>query len=186
MYRSSPKHKQMPSSQVTENKKRAGGGSGDEKEGAKMGLRLQLENGEIKEYKTARGVGAAIGGEVSECDKWITGCGREWDKVPESYQECDHLECAIRAAVTWQLNVIFGIFFAAIAAISFGIRTMGPPKDIIIAATLFSLAFAVMATILLVLGFVEKGLWDELNEFKNNGTIKGIKAWKISEDTHTR
>lgn len=122
----------------------------------------------------------------SWCDKWITKCGREWDKVPESYQECDHLECAIRLAETWQLKVIFGLFFGAIAAISFGIRTMETPKDIIIAATLFSLAFAVMATILLVWGSVEKDHWNELNEFKNNGTIKGIKAWKISEDTHTR
>ena len=30
-----------------------------------MSLRLQLENGEIKEYQTVRGVGTAIGGEVS-------------------------------------------------------------------------------------------------------------------------
>ena len=76
----------------------------------------------------------------------------------------------------------FWALFGAIAAITFGIRTMGAPKDMIVTATLFSLAFAVMATILLVWGFVEKDIWDELNEFKNNATIKGIKARQIFGD----
>jgi hypothetical protein len=148
-----------------------------------MAVRLQTANGKIKEYQTIRGVSTAIGGEVSGCDKWITKCGREWDKVPESYQECDHLDCAIRVVEIWQLKVIFGLFFGVIAAIVFGSRTIEGAKDPI--ATLFSLAFAVLAIILLAWGFVEKNLWDELNEFKNNGTIKGIKARQIFEDPHS-
>jgi len=35
-----------------------------------MAVRLQTANGEIKEYQTIRGVGTAIGGEVSGCDTW--------------------------------------------------------------------------------------------------------------------
>jgi hypothetical protein len=63
-----------------------------------MVVRLQTAEGKIKEYHTVRGVGTAIDGEVSGCDKWITKHGREWDKAPKSCQKCDQLDCAIYSA----------------------------------------------------------------------------------------
>jgi len=145
-----------------------------------MAFRLQTAEGKIKEYQTVKGVGG-IGGEASGADKWITKCGQEWDGLPELHQECDHLECAIHTAEEWKLNLILGVpFFGAIAAISFHFRILEGLKG---PATLVSLAFAVGAIILLVWGLAGKNCWDELNEFKNNGTIKGIKAWQIHEDS---
>ena len=67
------------------------------------------------------------------------------------------------------------VFFGSIAAISFYIINSGP--NVII-----SFPFAVLTMILLVLALDEKKCWDELKEFKNKGTIKGIKAWQISEE----
>lgn len=75
-----------------------------------MSVRLQTDKGEIKEYQTFYGVGSCIG-DVSEVDKWITKCGREWDRMPESHQECDHVECAIRAIDSGKFNLIFGFPF---------------------------------------------------------------------------
>jgi hypothetical protein len=45
---------------------------------------------------------------------------------------------------------------------------------------------AVLAIILLSVGRDEEKRFDELNEFKNNGTINGIKAYKITEDPRTQ
>lgn len=89
-----------------------------------MPVRLQTAKGLIKEYKTVYAVSSCIG-DASGVDKWITKCGREWDKLPELHQECDHLECAIRAVEEWKLNLIFGLpLFVGIAAISFHLRTL--------------------------------------------------------------
>jgi hypothetical protein len=149
-----------------------------------MVVRLQTVEGKIKEYQTVYGVGSVIGGEVSGVDKWISKCGGEWNKMPEPHQECSHLECAIRAAEDWKFNLIFGLpFFGAIAAISFHFRDLEGLRGIF---TLVSLAFAIGAIILLVLGLAGKSNWDELNEFKNNGTVKGIAAWQIHENPNIR
>lgn len=140
-----------------------------------MVFRLQTSEGKIKEYQTIKGVGNWIGGEVSGVEKWITKCGREWDRLPEPHQECCHLECAIDKADIWDLYAMATVFFGSIAAISFYIINSGP--NVII-----SFPFAVLTMILLVLALDEKKCWDELKEFKNKGTIKGIKAWQISEE----
>ena len=74
------------------------------------------------------------------------------------------------------------VFFGSIAAISFGITARGAPRAIL----LITISFAVMAIIILVLALEEKYCWDDLNEFKNNGSIKGVKAWQISEEPNAR
>ena len=140
-----------------------------------MVVRLQTAEGKIKEYQTIKGVGNCIGGEVSGIEKWITKCGREWDRLPEPHQECCHLECAIDKADIWKLYAMATVFFGSITVISFYIINSGP--NVII-----SFPFAVLAIILLVLALEEKKCWNELNEFKNKETINGIKAWQISEN----
>ena len=76
-----------------------------------MVVRLQTAEGKIKEYQTIKGVGNCIGGEVFGIEKWITKCGREWDRLPEPHQECCHLECAIDKAdigscMQWQRSFL--------------------------------------------------------------------------------
>lgn len=127
-----------------------------------MAVRLQTAEGKIKEYQTVIGVGSCIGGEVSGVEKWITKCGREWDRLPEPHQECCHLECAIDKADIWKLYAMAAVFFGSIAAISFGITARGAPRAIL----LITISFAVMAIIFLVWALDEKYCWDDLNEFK--------------------
>jgi hypothetical protein len=150
-----------------------------------MVVRLQTEEGNIKKYQTVHGVSGAEGG----CYKWITKCGSEWDKEPEPHQECNHLECAIYLAKDWQEKELAGLFFGAIAFISFGIATRAELVSIIGRASYIFVIFicsAVLAIILLSVGRDEEKRFDELNEFKNNGTINGIKAYKITEDPRTQ
>jgi hypothetical protein len=150
-----------------------------------MVVRLQTAEGKIKEYQTVKGVGD-LNGEGSGVDKWITKCGREWDRVPEIHQECSHLECAIDKANIWKLHATAVVLFGLITAISFGIADKIVDKGAPGAILLFAFPFAVITIILLVSALDEKKCWDELNEFKNDGSIKGIKAWQIHEDPHPR
>ena len=143
-----------------------------------MVVRLQTAEGKIKEYQTVYGVGPTIGDQVSGYDKWITKCKREWDKEPEPHQECDHLECAIYIVEDWRLKEIAGWLLAAIAAIFFGI-------SIIEHATypfLISVFSAIFAIASLAWGREEENRWNELNEFRDKGTIKGIMASQIFYD----
>jgi hypothetical protein len=139
-----------------------------------MSVRLQTADGEIKEYDTVEGVymGEAYNPQPS---KWISNCGREWENEPKPYEECDHLECAIYLAeksTTYSLvvlTVIIGIHFIII--ISTKMLTM-------------TLIIVVILSILLASIITRLGSWkklNELNEFRDNGTIKGIKAWQIFE-----
>jgi hypothetical protein len=150
-----------------------------------MVVRLQTAEGKIKEYQTVRGVGG-MGGEGSGVEKWITKCGREWDRVPELHQECSHLECAIEKANIWKLYAMAVVFFGSIAAISSGIVDKIVDKGAPGAILLFALPSFVLTIIALVWALDEKKCWDELIEFKNDGSINGIKAWQIHEDPHPR
>jgi hypothetical protein len=223
---------------------RAGGSSGDEKEGARMGLRLQTDDGKIKEYHTAYGVDLhPTKSEYSyKFEKWVTKCGRTWYYKPEPHQECDHLDCAIYlVAEHLRANKWSRRFLAAMVVISFVITVIADLKGVSWLAAvsflylvpfsigaIFSLNWrskqiigrflAAIAVIFFVFVVIEEirfeiGLvkytfmisiisaflaicfWgsrpgveerlDELNEFKNNGTIKGIKAHQIFEDPHS-
>jgi hypothetical protein len=147
-----------------------------------MVVRLQTADGKINEYQTVYGVGNPIGGEVSGYEKWITKCGREWDKEPEPDQECDHLMCAIHNAEHWELHRMMSGIFTAFAIIIFGIAQLfryGPPISLLV----LSMTFVFLAILIWICSHEEKGRWDELNEFKNNGTIKGIIASQISDNT---
>lgn len=61
-----------------------------------MVVRLQTEDGKIKEYQTVDGGG---GGEHDlHPAKYVSKCGREWRYECKPQEECDHLECAIAVA----------------------------------------------------------------------------------------
>jgi len=120
-------------------------------------LRLQTEDGEIRRYQPEYGLGTPI----------------------------DHLECGIRLLRNWRRKEMAGYFFVAIAAIFLAITAIANIKGVIYLES-DSLLILVSSTILgicfLTWGHDEKSRLDELNEFKNNGTIKGIKAYQIFDD----
>ena len=210
-----------------------------------MTVRLQTEDGKIKEYHTAYGVGLHRTKSRDSCEfeKWVAKCGRTWYYEPTLYQECDHLECAIYLVVErLRANRWSRRFLAAMVVISFVITVIADLKGIswlaafsflylvfFSIATIFSLNWrskqiigrflAAIAVIFFVFTAIEEirvesGLvkytfmisiisaffticflgsrpgdkehFDELTEFKNRGTINGIKASQISEDSFTR
>jgi|GEM_PF-2100645 hypothetical protein len=140
-------------------------------------LRLQTDKGEIREYKTAYVVGCkSREGKFFDYGKWAYKCGTRWPKEP--CQECAPLECAIyKAEKNWRRNRINKLFFAAIAVIFLPILAVAEHRLIPL------IIFVLSATAsIVVIGFGQdyKDCLDELNEFKNNETIEGIRAWKIS------
>ena len=154
-----------------------------------MAVWLQTEDGRIKEYKTAYGVDLRLVGEYYDYDKWVTKCGKEWRIKPKPQDQCDHLECAIYIAeksVATKRNMPraaakAAVLFAILLIIFFVMNIFAEKLVEYILIMLLSvsivLVFAAISTYFLEYGADER--LDELNEFKKNGTIKGIKASQI-------
>jgi hypothetical protein len=142
-------------------------------------IRLQTTDGELKKYSTVEAVymGEAYNPQPS---KWITNCGREWENEPKHYEECDHLECAIYLAeksTTYSLVVLTVI--------------IGIASVIILSTKMYTttLIIIIFLSIILASMITRHGPWKKLNElteFRDNGTINGIKAWQISEEPQSQ
>lgn len=120
-------------------------------------LRLQTEDGKIRLYQPAYGLGTPI----------------------------DHLECRMRLLRNWRRKEMAGYFFMAIAAIFLPITAIANTKgsiDLESDSLMILVSSTILAICFLTWGRDEKSRLDELNEFKNNGTIKGIKACQIFDD----
>ena len=136
-----------------------------------MAVRLQLENGEIKEYSTW------CYDASPECPKplYYTKCGietKEWDKSGG----CDHLDCALEAEKHGVMVLTFvGAFFIPIMFIISYYET----RNIAESAS-EAIDFLIFCGILgLPVALLSLKPWLELKEFKNHGTIGGIKARKL-------
>lgn len=148
-------------------------------------VRLETEEGEIKEYPAVYGVKTPIIGEFPGFDKLIAKFQRGGNRESDPGQECDYLECAIRLVKNWRMKETAGLFLAANGAVFFAITAIaeiqGKIGIVIYTFTIF-ICSIVLAICCLSLGRTEKERLEELIEFKNNGTINGIKARQISED----
>jgi hypothetical protein len=153
-----------------------------------MSLRLQTEDSKIKEYQTVYGVGCVpLGTDYYDYEKWVSNCGTEWHKEPEPHEECDHLKCAIHKAESERVKKTGAIYLAAIAAIFFVISAVIKPLDIIRGFSfILFVIFALASIVHLGIGLKGEENWNDLIEFKDKGTIKGIKAWRISDDPYAR
>ena len=136
-----------------------------------MTVKLKLETGEIKEYKTL-------------CmDYWGEGyteykseCGIRWNSNsseprPSLDEGCDHLNCAIYASKydNNKLKIISVITIVIFSSIFF---LMGDGDS----------AYAVLIGIFgFSLSLLENRDTKELNEFKTQGTVNGIRAHQIFE-----
>lgn len=146
-------------------------------------LRLQMNNGEIKEYQTAYKVGC----NSSKCNcfdysKWAYEYRIKWPKEP--CQECAALECAIyKAGKKLRRYEVQKLFITAIVLIFLPVLAISQHRLIpLIVVVLFVFALIVL------IGFGQKykDYLNELKEFKNNGTINGIVARQISEEPYAR
>jgi len=120
-------------------------------------LRLQTEDGMIRRYKPEYGLGTPI----------------------------DHLECGIRLLRNWRRKKMAGYFFMTMAAIFLAITAIANTKgwiDLESNSLLILVSSTILAICCLTWGHDEKSQLCELNEFKSNGIIKGIKARQIFDD----
>jgi hypothetical protein len=142
-----------------------------------MAVRLHTAKGEIKEYQTTQVLFVSYV-EGFPIDKYATKCGREW-KPGAKNQECDHLECAIYLAE--QLNEdlpkasSFLMVFAFAIIIIVGIKW----PQLLDSALMYSGLMILLAFYFLFLGLRSEKRFKELTEYRNKGTINGIKALQI-------
>jgi hypothetical protein len=146
-----------------------------------MAVKLQTAEGKIKKYGTTQ-VLFMSGVEGSPVDKYATKCGREW-KPGEENQDCHHLECAIYLAKEQRKEgpqaFAILIMLAVVAIIS--ILVMKWIQESGFALT-FSGALTLLAFWFLIFGHRAGKRFEELTEYRDKGTIKGITAWQIFED----
>jgi len=140
-----------------------------------MVLRLQLANGEVKEYDTFYSQG---GGE-STPEYWETKCGLKRYERPPSFGGCDHLDCALAVVGRSSLvGLVFNIIILEVlAAFYISILVLG---SVPFNPIFYGLIFGVIA---LAVGLVSGSVWcsnskssRELIEFKGYGTVNGMAA----------
>jgi hypothetical protein len=147
-----------------------------------MTVRLRTTSGVIKEYKTTY----VIRGGQDDLDKYATNCEGELKKEPSPQEECDHLDCAIYAAEYTVKNekTLFKIsFIGYMFWVSIGLF-FGENID-----PWMALSGGGVGLIILLFGIHNiyrsnryAKMAKELIEFRDHGTINGIKSSRIFED----
>jgi len=160
-----------------------------------MVFRLQTAEGNIREYRTvytAKGEPDPAGdseGSPHYLDKYCTYCGREWKEKTQDHEECNHMECAIYLARKRRKDgpagFMVGILLAAVSMILAGWIMAEKGQNIVIIlllipGALFPLMLAFRS---LIRGLRAGEELLELTEFRDRGTVNGIKAWQIHEDS---
>jgi hypothetical protein len=148
-----------------------------------MTVRLQTAEGGIKKYETVYGVG---GGEYDPPKYYVASCGRIWKGMPSEQEECDHLECAIYLAQQQnehdpkggRLGFRRGMKIMIIMNIMFTIIFYTDMPGILLITGLYTL----MAIALLIGDHRAEMRLNELTEYRDNGTINGIRAWRFFDD----
>jgi hypothetical protein len=159
-----------------------------------MVIRLQTLEGDTKEYQTVysvRGGPDPAGdseGSPHYLDKYITNCGLEWKDKPKEHEECNHLECAIYLAKQKRKKGPEGfMFFIVLAAVSMILAEMLMAKTWLNLTIIFLLFPAALFPILLAFYSLIRGLRAgeellDLTEYRDKGTINGIKAWRLFDE----
>lgn len=151
---------------------------------------IETIEGKIKKYRTIEPVYPSNRNDYSPPEKYIAYCGREWKDKPEEHEECDHIDCALylakRSSDSGPMNfMIFSalglgsILFFIWKNINFNFEFLGVtiPMNMLFYGILFLLAL-----ISLVDGLCSGKQFYELNEYKNKGTINGVRAWRIYKE----
>ena len=137
-----------------------------------MVVRLQTAEGETKEYMTTR---VESIGENGPCI-FLTKCGLAWKKKPKPQDECDHLDCAVDS-VKQDVRNSFGLFIACIVLVFLCIHSNTESYTESLFRIYFQILIGILAFWGLIRGFGAVKRLGELNEYRNKGTISGIRAW---------
>lgn len=140
-----------------------------------MAISLRLATGEIRTYRTSYpGWG--------ENPSYHTECGKIWPDCPEQKEECDHLDCALRAAEKRKHQSL--LFLGGCVIASFWARTRMMELISEGGWAILLLAFSILIFIFAIyILYHERKEMNELNEYKNRGTVRGIKALKIGPNS---
>lgn len=146
-----------------------------------MAVRLQLEDGIIKEYRTWYSIYYGQG--EGKPDAYGTKCGIRWNKEPSRLEGCSHIDCALRAKGSGILSgVIIALFFTGFAA--YGLYIMLQEGEyawiIMLIPGIASIAFSYS---ILTYSWKNQKIIDKLHEFRDHGAIHGIKAQIIGGDS---
>lgn len=134
-----------------------------------MVLRLQLENGKTKEYRT---YWTAISTEPRIKSTYQTKCGLSSENNPET-MACDHLNCALYAS---KMEVKHpSVILLACSGIMFFVALYETKN--LFESILKIMPFLLFCGIFLIpLSILQFKIWLELNEFKKHGTLHGKRA----------
>ncbi|HNX40292.1 MAG TPA: hypothetical protein PKK11_06875 [Methanothrix sp.] len=134
-----------------------------------MSLKIRLANDETLTYRTSYpGLG--------ENPSHHTKCGLKWSNSPSEDDECDHLDCAIVAANRISRDCVIFLAFSLFFAV-FAVGRDAIPEGF--------LGPAMVAFGILIIAFTVHTLYrnyqsmNELTEFRDKGSINGIKAFRI-------
>jgi len=141
--------------------------------GVKVSVRLELDNGNVKEYTT---MWTNYGSEGYYPEKpYHTKCGLSFKKYPED-GACDHLECAISAARDEAIYPIGMYCMFSIMMIAAGWYEKGDLLDGIQDSRGILI---ICGPILGLFSLISFRRWMELREYRDRGTIHGRKARKL-------
>jgi len=140
-----------------------------------MAFKLLLENGKVKCYHTAYGASYSGNGDITT---YQTKCGLKWIDKPATYEECNHLDCAIMAADEEVSSGWLAILICAImVVISPPIASRGFWEGIFAAFSI--IFFLAMGLFLISSTKKDADKSRELKEFRDHGTVNGIKARQV-------
>lgn len=147
-----------------------------------MALRLQLEDGTIKEYSTWYPIYYGQG--EGKPHAYGTKCGIRWNQEPDRSDGCGHVDCALRACGGGIFSgIIIALFFTGFAA--FGLYIMiqegGYAWIILLIPAIASIAFSysMIKHSWKNQKILNQKILDEIWEFRDYGTINGLKAQMI-------
>lgn len=131
-----------------------------------MAVKLYTKDGMSRIYRTYRAVGSVDSGP----QEYVSSCGLKWGKEPEPHETCDHVDCAIDVRKSASIASKLILFFLII-----GIFPLIMLKILEIRALAAYLTIIAFYILIYIFKYREK--LRELEEYKRNGTINGIRAY---------
>ena len=134
-----------------------------------MALIIRLAAGKKRMYRTSYS-------SRGENPDYHTKCGMFWIDRPLPEEECNHLDCAIKAAKHRNTERLMFLAFCLLIIAWGGSRILGAIFEGSLG--IFMLAIGVLIFGLMIYVLYRSSLdKNELIEFKEKGTIRGTKAW---------
>ena len=133
-----------------------------------MSAKFELDNGKTKEYATCW----CLSGAESPDEIYRTKCGLSFDHDPKD-GACDHLDCAIHAAICEAIIPAAIPFLFPFIMIIIGWHYEG---DLLAAVRKMGYFIIILVPFSILFSVFPFKRWLELREYRNHGTIHGRRA----------